>query len=77
MPWVLFSKAEQATPGARMRPERYIKKKGRPKSLVVKERKTTPYLGNVLYFTDGNHIKLSEANMFRWEVFVKDDEKQQ
>ena len=68
MGWVVFTSADQATPGARMRPAPIGKSRGRPASSQVDHRESRRYLGNVIVFVDGAYIKISEAKSAKWLV---------
>jgi len=66
--WVAFTSASQATSGARMRAAPTGKRKGRPASLRVDRRETRSYIGNIIVFSNGSYIKISEAKSAKWLV---------
>lgn len=71
MAWIKFTKASQAVKGARMRPDKEnIGLPGRKKGYVVAYREQRPYEGNLIVFTDGNSIKLSDAKAW-WLIETK------
>ncbi len=71
MTWVVFTSADQAIPGTRMRPPRISKTLGRPKSSVVVCRESRRYMGSVILFKDGTFIQVSAAKSAGWLVLDK------
>lgn len=70
MEWVKFTTASQAVKGAKMRPESTSNRPGRKKSYIVSHREQRPAMGNYIVFTDGNHVKLTDAKSW-WLVESK------
>jgi len=68
--WVTFTRAEQARPGVKMRPVPTIPRPGRPRAYTVLRREQRPGHGNIIYFTNGNCIRLADAKR-GWLVQVE------
>ena len=74
MPWVNFTKAAQAVPGARMRRKKAFRMghfRGRPPENRVIGRRTDVNYGNAIRFDDGSLLKISDAKT-TMEIFEEE-----